>query len=108
MALGSFLRALGLSSPRDRARLWPIHHVLGCALWEGAISETSACHARLSSRRHPHRLAPVSMPAMEPGALLAGKYRLLRLIGEGGMGAVWAATNELTHRNFALKLIAGE
>jgi serine/threonine-protein kinase len=45
---------------------------------------------------------------MEPGALLGGKYRLLRLIGEGGMGAVWAATNELTHRNFALKLIAGE
>ena len=31
---------------------------------------------------------------MVPGALLGGKYRL---IGEGAMGSVWAAVNELTH-----------
>src|SRR3954465_10213655 len=40
-----------------------------------------------------------------PGALISGKYRLLRLIGAGGMGSVWAARNELTDRDFAIKFL---
>ncbi|MGK3996178.1 protein kinase domain-containing protein [Sorangium sp. So ce1024] len=41
-----------------------------------------------------------------PGMLLARKYRLSRKIGQGGMGVVWAATNEVTGREVALKVIA--
>ncbi|WP_438018924.1 serine/threonine-protein kinase [Sorangium sp. So ce315] len=41
-----------------------------------------------------------------PGMLLARKYRLSRKIGQGGMGVVWAATNEATGREVALKVIA--
>ncbi|WP_437625034.1 protein kinase domain-containing protein [Sorangium sp. So ce1151] len=41
-----------------------------------------------------------------PGMLLARKYRLSRKIGQGAMGVVWAATNESTGREVALKLIA--
>ena len=42
---------------------------------------------------------------MTPGTVVGGKYRLLRLIGEGAMGQVWAAVNELTGGEVALKLL---
>ena len=40
-----------------------------------------------------------------PGTLIGEKYRLLRHIGEGTMGVVWAAANEATSREVALKLL---
>jgi serine/threonine protein kinase len=40
------------------------------------------------------------------GQVLDGKYRLERLLGEGGMGAVYLATHLGTDRPVALKLIA--
>jgi serine/threonine-protein kinase len=43
---------------------------------------------------------------MRPGDLVGGKYLLQRRIGEGGMGLVWAARNELTHGPVALKILA--
>lgn len=42
---------------------------------------------------------------MKAGALIEGKYRLTRIIGEGAMGVVWEATNEGTSRQVAVKLI---
>jgi serine/threonine protein kinase len=38
------------------------------------------------------------------GDLIAGRYRLLRQIGGGAMGHVWAARHELLERDFALKI----
>jgi serine/threonine protein kinase len=40
-----------------------------------------------------------------PGTLLAGKFRIERLIGAGAMGAVYAIVHEPTHRKRALKLL---
>ncbi|MEZ4301118.1 MAG: hypothetical protein R3B70_39645 [Polyangiaceae bacterium] len=45
---------------------------------------------------------------MEAGTLVADKYLLVRQIGRGGMGAVWAAQNVRTEREVALKLITDE
>jgi eukaryotic-like serine/threonine-protein kinase len=42
---------------------------------------------------------------LQAGDLISGKYRLLRLLGAGGMGSVWAARNELTDRDFAIKFL---
>ena len=39
------------------------------------------------------------------GETVAGKYRLNRLIGEGAIGAVYAAVHQFTGRHVALKLI---
>ncbi len=43
-----------------------------------------------------------------PGALLSGKYRLDALLGEGGMGSVWRATNLLLELPVAIKLIRAD
>jgi eukaryotic-like serine/threonine-protein kinase len=39
------------------------------------------------------------------GELVSRKYRLLRLLAEGGMGEVWSARNERTNRDFAIKFL---
>jgi eukaryotic-like serine/threonine-protein kinase len=41
------------------------------------------------------------------GAVIARRYRLEHQLGEGGMGAVWAATHLLTRRKLAMKFIRG-
>jgi serine/threonine-protein kinase len=42
---------------------------------------------------------------MEAGQTIAGKYRLNRLLGTGGMATVWSATNVFTEREFAVKFM---
>src|SRR5262245_56880931 len=45
-------------------------------------------------------------PGGEAGAVIAGRYTLVELIGEGGMGEVWRAKQlKPVKRNVALKLI---
>jgi serine/threonine protein kinase len=43
-----------------------------------------------------------------PGHVIAGKYRLVRLLGEGGMGAVWLANNATLDVAVAVKLVRRE
>jgi serine/threonine protein kinase len=44
-------------------------------------------------------------PTVISGQMLAGKYRVDRLLGEGGMGVVLAATNEALRQRVAIKLL---
>ncbi|MDX2054888.1 MAG: protein kinase [Polyangiaceae bacterium] len=43
--------------------------------------------------------------SIAPGTLLAGKLRVIRLIGEGGMGAVYEVEHELTKHRRAVKML---
>ena len=45
---------------------------------------------------------------LEPGTLVNGLYRLVRLVGVGGMGEVWEARHERTKGRVALKLLLPE
>ena len=40
-----------------------------------------------------------------PGDRIADKYRLVELLGEGGMGAVWRAHNTVLDADVAVKLL---
>ncbi|HSQ67257.1 MAG TPA: serine/threonine-protein kinase [Polyangiaceae bacterium] len=42
---------------------------------------------------------------MQPGQMIAGKYRLNALLGTGGMASVWSATNMFTEKQLAVKFL---
>jgi|GEM_PF-1851090 len=42
---------------------------------------------------------------IEPGCLIAGRYRLGQYLGGGGMGTVWSATHVVTRRQVAMKFL---
>jgi len=49
---------------------------------------------------------PETPAFVRPGVVLGNTYRIERLIGRGGMGAVYAASHLRLHRRFAIKVIA--
>ncbi|HYB76752.1 MAG TPA: tetratricopeptide repeat protein [Candidatus Bathyarchaeia archaeon] len=60
-----------------------------------------------AAARAPVRL-PVNAPVLQPGDVLGGRYEILQLLGEGGMGAVYKAMDRELDRPVALKLIRPE
>ncbi len=52
-------------------------------------------------------MAPVDKPSLV-GQILDGRYRILKLIGEGGMGEVYAAEHIHIEKKYAVKLLKAE
>lgn len=45
--------------------------------------------------------------SLNPGDVIDGKYQIVRLLGEGGMGAVYEGLNVRIHRRVAIKVLHG-
>ena len=61
----------------------------------------------------PTAIVPAVIPGhpyttYEPGVIVAQKFELVRILGEGGMGSVWVAKNIALDVHVALKLIRAE
>lgn len=53
-------------------------------------------------------LPDTAEPALKAGDTLVGRYRLIRLLGEGGMGYVWEGRHLTTDKPVAIKALKGE
>jgi serine/threonine-protein kinase len=49
--------------------------------------------------------ASAASPTSPADVILGGRYRLLHILGEGGMGTVWAAEHQLLKKMVAVKLL---
>src|SRR5258706_10727889 len=70
------------------------------------IGSAMSAPTRLIPGRAKHDEASRVAPAgLSTGSIVAGRFQLEKLLGEGGMGAVWSARHVVTQRAVAIKFL---
>jgi serine/threonine protein kinase len=104
--------------PNEETLLAFLHGALGATqlgVLDQHLDSCASCRALVAALvdvgpRHPASPArartPAAPPALAEGTVLAGRYRIGRFIGRGGMGEVYEAQDQLLHERVALKALA--
>ncbi|MEY4513928.1 MAG: hypothetical protein RLZZ450_6050 [Pseudomonadota bacterium] len=72
---------------------------------EAEVSDSDSFDAVLREMAHVPTPNSALSKSVAPGSVLAGKFRVERRLGQGGMGAVYEVRHELTKHRRALKLL---
>ena len=118
--LDLFAAAIGITDPEDRAALLE-RECAGRPDVRNRLDQLLDAHFKtnpLLDPREPEQSAPFDGPGTtesvriateSEGTVIAGRYKLLQQIGEGGMGSVWMADQiDPVKRRVAVKLIRVE
>src|SRR5262245_36236848 len=118
MARAVFVQAVELDNPADRAALLDsacagdlalrgrVEGLLRAYAAAGSFLERPAAGLGESSESAPPATETAHSAGLESGSVVAGRYKLLELIGEGGFGVVYMAEQtQPLRRKIALKVV---
>jgi serine/threonine protein kinase len=106
------LSSIALATPDRRNEI--DLHIDGCGKCRALVaaffraSEDSVDSRMPFARTLPSEPPPAANDKCSPGSLMAGRYMLERVVGEGGLSVVWAALDLQTGREVALKVVKTE
>jgi serine/threonine-protein kinase len=110
------LAALAEGGAPSESRVALARHLDECTACRIAVGSVVRLHGRSNagalafgateeSGETPSATASTHCQALAAGDVVGGRFRLDEIVGEGGLGVVWAATHLVTQKRVALKIL---